>query len=696
MERPNIQQTGVRLHMRSLRIYTLCLLLFTISLWSWGGPVYGASYIDDNNRLIVDGNAFFPIGLYVVQWLTDTGQINEISGSGFNTLVNYNINNGTNSQITTYLNNLQSRNLKLIYSLAEYIPYNGETAKCGAINAASMAQKVSSFKGHPAVISWYLNDERGSFVQADQAFCIQQLEAGYQTIAVNDPGLDGRPDHPVWSVHWYTGWLRPQAHTTDVLGMDTYPIAHFANPMDEVKRVAGAAAQVGAEKDKPFWMVLQIFSWRDYPWDSRYKTGRPPTRKEMRAMTYLATNRGAKGLIYYSYFDIRNDADYAERWPQIKGIAAEISELSPVFLSTDRTNAYDITCNNGSIDFKLMKQGGDYYLFAVNTKNENIAGVSFQNNMEVKPHEINVLFEARTQIPTDNGNFIDDFGPYEVHVYRWDEGGECLRDETAPVPDVADLPTLEGECSVEITSVPAATDNCAGAVQGTTSDPLVYTEQGTYHVTWTYTDVSGNISTQEQTVVLADTTPPDISLSFVESHPYYTTQTLHLNYDANDICDVAPVVYVELNGQPVNISGGSPVSIDLAQIVGSNSVTATATDASGNVATASITFEVILDLTGDQLVIKPETLKANHGVFTAFVRLPEPYDALTITSAVADGAHAVEINYDELEHRAAIKFRRADITALPVDEHFEVTGEFLHNGATLTFAGSDDIMKVKN
>ncbi|MEZ4931801.1 MAG: hypothetical protein R2788_06760 [Saprospiraceae bacterium] len=48
----------------------------------------------------------------------------------------------------------------------------------------------------------------------------------------------------------------------------------------------------------------------------------------------------------------------------------------------------------------------------------------------------------------------------------------------------------------------------SGTVVGTTTDPLTYTTQGTFTITWTYDDGNGNISTQMQTVIVDDVTAP--------------------------------------------------------------------------------------------------------------------------------------------------------------------------------------------
>ncbi len=353
------------------------------------------SYIDRYNRFILDGKPFFPLGLYVVQYLSDTSQLNEIADrdSPFDTLMNYNINNGTDAEITDYLNQLQARNLKLIFSLKDYIGHGQE-------DIDTITHKMNTFKNHPAIISWYMNDECGLEY-------LPELEALYQKARELDE------NHPVWSVHWNTDWLIKEAHTTDIVGVDPYPIDN--SPITLVSQMADAAE----EARKPLWLVPQIFDWRDYPDDPRASTGRPPTREEMRAMSYLAINHGAKGLIYYSYFDIRNDADYETRWKEIKGIAREIDYLRPVLLSIDQTNYNDIVCDNADIDLKLMRDGNTYYLLAVNTKKDTIAAVSFRINLARKPAAVNILFEGNRQVSANNDGFTDDFGPYEVHVYHW-------------------------------------------------------------------------------------------------------------------------------------------------------------------------------------------------------------------------------------------------------------------------------------
>lgn len=410
----------------------LFLTLCTVHLFAASGRADTVSYVDENNRVIVNGEPFFPIGLYVVECTNGSyvNELDEIANSPFNTLVNYAVNEcgsaATYQQIRDYLDELSTRDLYLIYSLKEYVSACNQTyGVCddpGPLSVDSVdaiTEKVTNHIDHDAVVAWYLNDETCPD-------CLEQLEDGYNLIK----SLDA--NHAIWSVHWNTNWLLQEAHTTDIVGADSYPIPD--NPITWVSNVVDNAMEAG----KPLWFVPQLFNW----WGKR-----PPTKAEMRAMTYLATNHGAKGLIYYSYFDIRNDADYAERWSAIKDIASEIDQFKDVLLSTDQTNETDISCDSPDIDFKLMADGNTHYLFAVNTAVDThgdpvaLADVSFTVNLLDKPARIPLLFEETDALRLDEAcRFHLDFRPYEVHVLQWVTNcspGDLNGDGTKDTTDVA-------------------------------------------------------------------------------------------------------------------------------------------------------------------------------------------------------------------------------------------------------------------
>src|SRR5436190_16940646 len=61
-----------------------------------------------------------------------------------------------------------------------------------------------------------------------------------------------------------------------------------------------------------------------------------------------------------------------------------------------------------------------------------------------------------------------------------------------------------------------STDNCAGVITGTTTDPLSYNSPGTHVVHWVFADGHGNSTAVDQNVIINDVTPP-AALSLAEA-----------------------------------------------------------------------------------------------------------------------------------------------------------------------------------
>src|ERR1035437_4459211 len=126
-------------------------------------------------------------------------------------------------------------------------------------------------------------------------------------------------------------------------------------------------------------------------------------------------------------------------------------------------------------------------------------------------------------------------GTYFIHWTFEDGNGNTssqdqnviVRDVTAPVPDLANLPDVTAECAANVEAVPTATDNCAGVISATTSEPLSYTTQGTYIIHWTFEDGNGNTSSQDQNVIVKDISAPvpDVANLLVVSNEISVTVT---------------------------------------------------------------------------------------------------------------------------------------------------------------------------
>ena len=369
------------------------------------------AYVDDRNRLIVGGKPFFPLGWYGRH---DLQQLQEIADSPFNCILDYGINELSLDRIREYLDAAQAKGVKLIYCMNDLYPAATYHKQIGPWSGnEEMARGiVSTFKDHPAIIAWYLNDELPREM-------IPDLMRYYELMRATDPG------HPTFIVHFVGDIIADFVPTTDVVGIDVYPVPTRRLTAVSDMTDVGILATRGL---KPLWMVLQAFAWYQYrtpedpnatggrgrmPTEDELRTGRAPTRDEERCMTYLALTHGAMGLIYYCYYDLRVLPQYQQMWGWMQEIGAEVKQLSPVLLSPVRLPV-DVRGDSGKIHALLKEHEGKWYLLAVNGETTPARGEFL---LPGAAESVSVLFEQRTAAA--NGRTLtDDFAPYAAHVYE--------------------------------------------------------------------------------------------------------------------------------------------------------------------------------------------------------------------------------------------------------------------------------------
>jgi hypothetical protein len=196
--------------------------------------------------------------------------------------------------------------------------------------------------------------------------------------------------------------------------------------------------------------------------------------------------------------------------------------------------------------------------------------------------------------------------------------------QNVPAPVTVEQTSLAG-APVEL-ALPTATDICDAAPIVESDAPLIF-PLGSTVVTFTATDASGNVGTATTTVTVVDTTPPVLTnvpepVSVEQTSRDGAPVELPLP-TANDICDALPLV-----------ESNAPSVFPL----GTTTVTFTATDDSGNVATATTTVTVV-DTTPpriDSVRANPATLwPPNHKLVPVRV-IPGVFD-------VCDAAPACRI-----------------------------------------------------
>ncbi|WP_343762902.1 HYR domain-containing protein [Gangjinia marincola] len=173
-----------------------------------------------------------------------------------------------------------------------------------------------------------------------------------------------------------------------------------------------------------------------------------------------------------------------------------------------------------------------------------------------------------------------------------------IEDTMAPVPDLAVLPDVIVEC-VAVLTEPTATDNCEGVIFGYTSTPLTIDVQGNYTITWFYEDSSGNISFQEQQVIVEDTEPPviscpdDIVLGSIDGQPVAVE---NIDVTANDNCEITQIIY-DLSGATTAQSPATGINSASGELfnIGITTVIYQVIDIGGNVSTCSFDVEIFAE-----------------------------------------------------------------------------------------------------
>lgn len=159
-------------------------------------------------------------------------------------------------------------------------------------------------------------------------------------------------------------------------------------------------------------------------------------------------------------------------------------------------------------------------------------------------------------------------------------------DTTQPTVSLNGAADVTVECHTSYADAGAsANDSCAGALPVSVSGSVNANAVGDYTLTYTATDASGNTGTATRVVHVRDTTAPAVTLN--GANPLTVTQ-------GSAFVDPGATAVDSCGGPlPVNVSG----SVNTA-VVGTYTLTYTATDASGNTGAATRTVFVVYSFNG--------------------------------------------------------------------------------------------------
>ena len=347
----------------------------------------------DDGVTLIDGQPFFPIGIYSVckREFNDKNldkAFADLKAAGFNFAHTYG-----NSYNPEFLDAARKHGFKLWVH-----------ARMPDRNLLDVGRY------NPSIIAWYLGDDTSGH-QTPQELCDNNAAVK----AVDPFRLTCQAD-PIGSdriVSRYAAYVRG----TDVFMPEIYPVRRdlgdksdvqcVAETVRDMKRVASDVRMFGEGRPHGCWPIIQYFKgWGG--WDHF------PTRDQLFAMTWAAVIHGAHGITWYTYGGFENKktgkknegiTSTPERWQAISELATSLRQLSPVLVERTPADqpkvdivsgpAKDPLGENPSVTVLMKRHSGKTHLFAVNACPEPVtAKVVFADGasktLELPPFGVHV------------------------------------------------------------------------------------------------------------------------------------------------------------------------------------------------------------------------------------------------------------------------------------------------------------------
>ncbi len=374
----------------------------------------------DDGATLIDGEPFFPIGIYGVTEREFNGNnIDEafrgLKEAGFNFAHSYSM----------------PRTDRFLAAAEKY------GFKLWSLPSEPDERFVEVERHSPAIIAWYLGDDTSYNTRPEELF-----DRNESIKAVDPTRLTVQAD-PVDSGSKTTRY-RAYVDGTDAFLPEIYPVredgdeagrACVAQTIRDMRRSRedSLTSETGV---KAIWPIIQYF--QGWGWK------RFPTNRELRAMSFASLAAGANGITWYTYggfVDPEKDMyNYGvtttpERWRNISALATQIQQLSPVLLERTDPNAQPtIVVERGPATNALdepavialyKRHGAENYLIAVNSAFESVDVLFlFPKKLDAEQDAPELLYldeddETLARPKFQDGALRDSIERLGTRVYRW-------------------------------------------------------------------------------------------------------------------------------------------------------------------------------------------------------------------------------------------------------------------------------------
>ncbi|MBR2982138.1 MAG: hypothetical protein IKC80_02790 [Kiritimatiellae bacterium] len=341
---------------------------------------------DKYGRAIVDGRAFFPIGLYSSRSMVE--RLDIYCQGPFNCILPYGL-----SPDYRELDPYHAKGIKVIVSVhtdyIDYIARKGAKITTREDEHAFAERYLKAIKDHPALLAWYIADE----LPPDKIENLRERNLLFRA---------GDPDHPTLAVFDRVDSPADFIEGYDIVAMDPYPIGNAGGRASIANAsIYPEAARAGMWDFRMLWQVPQTFDWTWYrPWAAKDHGARMPTFEEMRNMNWQAVASGANGLIGWWFAGIvkhlegkGKTQEFNKVWEDVKKAYAEVAEKTPLLLSVEQ--APRVSKLPPDISARTWRKDGILWLLAVNRTYKPVSGVialSDGSTVDVSLEGLGVVF----------------------------------------------------------------------------------------------------------------------------------------------------------------------------------------------------------------------------------------------------------------------------------------------------------------
>lgn len=377
--------------------------------------------IDGNGNILVDGTPFFPIGIYHVSWIggrqgnaAQVADIDAIADAGFN-LVHPTVD--LRPGMAAVLDRAAARGLRVIAEL----PW------------AAAADVIALWQDRPAMIGWNIADDFNAPYSGPPNHPPAELTERRDFVTAL------APQHLTYaSGGSFPGFvIEPYAGTVDVMGFQSYPIDGQSTPteyelQENVDGFDYVASQL-APSGQPFIPNPQSFKWNG--------GGAFPTPQEARNLLFPPLMRGAKGVIFYTYWGENGVLSQVNPslWAELGREVAELKTLTPFLLGTAPVPFVTGHARVHGAYWMLQHQ---IVAVVLNTHR----GDSYDVALDLPPGALGAaqaLFPTRAEagMGVAGNQLAGTIGPLEVHVYVIDV---ALPGNLSPLPAATVAPAEIG------------------------------------------------------------------------------------------------------------------------------------------------------------------------------------------------------------------------------------------------------------